>query len=246
MAKNSDVSTRPPPGLAASEDIHAGVADSAAFRQSVEGQSYKQAGTSAPVRPLICASCPPEADDGSNFRLPSNLLIEPDKPLPCTPGVQSAHLQEGVDSVHLRTPVNPVKLNPLATTFTPGMPLTPTTSASATPSMVHPIVTPSHPARISVKSIINNLLGAKAGEDPEYATATMAFVRRCCGPAQEEHLETNVSGRVVLRKDSQLRLRGVALGLPKEFVKWLCGQGGETFTIRMSTLFERKCSLRRQ
>jgi hypothetical protein len=246
MANNYDAPTRPPPGLVALEDIHADVADSAAFQQSAEGQFHTQAGTSTPVRPLICASHPPEADDGSTFRLPSNLLIEPNKPLPCTPGVQCAHPQEGVNSGHLRNPVTPVKLNPLATTFTPGMTVTSTTPASATPSMARPVMTPSRPARISVKSIINNLIGARAGEDPEYATVTMAFVRHCCGPAQEEHLETNVSGRVVLRKDSQLRLRGVALGLPKEFMEWLCGQGGENFTIRMSKLFECKCSISRQ
>ena len=246
MNSNNDPPTLLLQGIVASEDIHADVADSAAFRQSVDVQSHTEAETSTLIRPLVHASSSPEVDDGSTFRLPSNLLIEPNKPIPCTLGVQSAHLQEVVDSGHLYKPVTPVKLNPLATTFTPGMPVTPTTPASATSSMIRPVIIPFRPARISVKSIISNLLGAKASEDLEYATVTMAFVRHCCGPDQEEHLETNISGRVVLRKDSQLRLRGVALGLPKEFVEWLCGLGGETLTIRTSTLFERKCSLSRQ
>jgi len=249
MANSLDAATQPTLGLVEFKNIHADVAGVAAFRQPADGQSHVKAGTSTCASPLIRPFRSTEDEDGSIFHLPSNLLTDPNNPLPHTSNVQPAHLQDHVDLSHVYTPLTPVKLNPLATAFTPFTLMTsmkPTTPATVIPSMGRSPMAPSRPARISVKSIINNLLSAKAGKDPRYATVTMAFVRRCCGPAQEEHLDTNESGRVVLRKDSQLRLRGVALGLPREFVEWLCGQGGETLTIHVSILFERKCALIRQ
>jgi hypothetical protein len=225
--------------LVSLEDNRPDVADSTTLRKSTDDQYDSQVGTSSYVDPMVHVCHQKGSNDESIFHLPTDLLVDQYQP-----PVDDFLQPDSADSGEISSPLTPAKLDPLAVSFIPGEayhPLTP-----ATPSKVHSAVVPSRPARISVKSIINNLLSVKAGKDPMFAFVTTASVCNSCGPAQEEHLETNEFGRVVLRKDSQLRLRGVALGLPKVYVEWLCGNGGETLTIPMSTLFERKCALSRQ
>jgi hypothetical protein len=210
--------------------------DSTPLRKSTDDKHDSQVGTSSYVDPVIHVCHSKSSDDESVFYIPTDLLVDD-----CQPPVDEFLQPDRADSGEISTPLALTKFDPLAVSFTPGEAYHPSTQ-----SKVRPAVVPSRPAQISVKSIINNLLSVKAGEDPMYAFVTTASVCNSCGPAQEEHLEMNEFGRVVLRKDSQLRLRGVALGLPKVYVEWLCGNGGETLTIPRSTLLERKCALSRQ
>jgi hypothetical protein len=198
--------------LVSLEGNRAEVADFTTLGKSTDDQYDSQVGTSSYVNPMAQVCHSKGSADESVFHLPTDLLVDQ-----CQPPVDEILQPHRADFGETSTPLALAKLDPLAVSFTPGEAyhsLTPSTQ-----SKVRPAVVPSRPAQISVKSIINNLLSVKAGKDPMYAFLTTASVCNSCGTAQEEHLETNEFGRVVLRKDSQLRLRGVALALPKVYVE---------------------------
>ncbi|KAF2876151.1 hypothetical protein BDV95DRAFT_590326 [Massariosphaeria phaeospora] len=95
-------------------------------------------------------------------------------------------------------------------------------SAVSTP----PSHAPSGPGRMTIERVVKRLLNPPkpAIEGQTFAEINRGFVIQCMGSTVAEHLEFNHgTSRVRLRQDSELRLRGRELGLPKKYMEWLNG-----------------------
>lgn len=82
---------------------------------------------------------------------------------------------------------------------------------------------------LSVEDIVGRLLrwpqSAENVSPQGFITIGLPLVVNCLGPGSEEHMRYNPrSHRACLRRNSELRRRGHALGMPQRYMQWLTGE----------------------
>lgn len=100
----------------------------------------------------------------------------------------------------------------------------------------YPFVFGQHP----IEDIVTELLNPPPswGDRENWVTIGLPWVMRTVGPRHMEY-STELS-RIVLRNDSELNVRGEALGMPADYLAWLRGDPTfrtNTFTIKRIRLF---------